>query len=442
MLVVDGSFEEQIEELALFIDQPAQQTSESAGTEIQAEPSSPLQQNVRSLVEAGKKDAAVQAIVDQVDGLASNASAERDYEAAYNLLIHLTLSLDEPSNVVQVITRDLQTNAEKRPGGATTAYTIASTLLDNAPQASRPAVFLALLDLATAHTQLYDLIRYKFRTLPATLKGWGASPSQQQDIYVRVAELTSTQGVSDDGLSTADYLLKAISVDGDVSAELAKRAINALVSEPGRFTFEPVLVSRGVQAVRSQIEEHVRLLEVLATGTYAADKAYLEQNAAFLQSNGIDATELARKLRLLTVATISAQQDSRRLRYSTVAEALEVEESDVERWLIGAIQAGLVEGKLSQPSQTFVVHRALQRDFDVAQWDEIEAKIQSLRESLAGVLAVVDNVKADVNGVQLNPANDDADADADDIADASSNQIDGSNAVDSDFGSDYDQDAD
>lgn len=388
MLVVDGSFEEQIDELAAFQDSLAQSESK-------------VQDTVKAALEKDDRRATVAEVVRNVSALAAQQN-EKEYEASYNLLIHVVLSDNgDAADVVQQLAGDLVASAAERPGGAALALTILSTLIDNSPVASRPTSYSKVLDLVAAQPQTYDVARHRFRTLSATLKSWQATPAQQQAIYTRVADLTEQQDGASEGESAADYLVKAVQVGESTSADLAGRAINALVNEEERYTFEPLLVAPGFQAVRSQLGDHAKLLDVLATSTYSQGKQTLAGLSSFLQTNKIDTALVERKLRLLTVATIASQSDSRRLRYSTVAESLEVPEGEVEQWLIDAIQAGLVEGKLSQLSQTFVVHRALQRSFESEQWNEVEAKLQSLRESLVGVLAVVDNVKADVNGVQL-----------------------------------------
>jgi translation initiation factor 3 subunit M len=53
------------------------------------------------------------------------------------------------------------------------------------------------------------------------------------------------------------------------------------------------------------------------------------------------------------------------------------------------IRAGLVEGKLSQLNQTFLIHRSTYRVFGEKQWREVATRLDTWRESLRGVLEVV-----------------------------------------------------
>ena len=58
-------------------------------------------------------------------------------------------------------------------------------------------------------------------------------------------------------------------------------------------------------------------------------------------------------------------------------------------WVIDVIRAGLVEGKLSQLNQTFLIHRSTYRVFGEKQWTEVQGRLDTWRSSLEGVLAVV-----------------------------------------------------
>ena len=58
-------------------------------------------------------------------------------------------------------------------------------------------------------------------------------------------------------------------------------------------------------------------------------------------------------------------------------------------WVIDVIRAGLVEGKLSQLNQTFLIHRSTYRVFGEKQWIEVQGRLDTWRASLEGVLGVI-----------------------------------------------------
>ena len=94
-------------------------------------------------------------------------------------------------------------------------------------------------------------------------------------------------------------------------------------------------------------------------------------------------------MRLLTLASLAASTPSRSLPYAHIARALQVPAEDVEMWVIDVIRAGLVEGKLSQLNQTFLIHRSTYRVFGEKQWTEVQGRLDTWRGSLNAVLEVV-----------------------------------------------------
>ena len=98
---------------------------------------------------------------------------------------------------------------------------------------------------------------------------------------------------------------------------------------------------------------------------------------------------LQTKMRLLTLASLASSTPSRSLPYATIASALGIADSEVEKWVIDTIRAGLVEGKLSQLRSEFLVHRATYRVFGEKQWAEVQGRLFVWRRSLEGVLSVI-----------------------------------------------------
>ena len=94
-------------------------------------------------------------------------------------------------------------------------------------------------------------------------------------------------------------------------------------------------------------------------------------------------------MRLLTLASLAATTQSRSLPYQHIERSLQIPSEDVEIWVIDVIRAGLVEGKLSQLNQTFLIHRSTYRVFGEKQWAEVQGRLDTWRTSLEGVLEVV-----------------------------------------------------
>lgn len=105
-------------------------------------------------------------------------------------------------------------------------------------------------------------------------------------------------------------------------------------------------------------------------------------------------------MRLLTFTSLAASTQSRQIEYARVAKALQVPVEDVEVWAIDVIRAGLVEGKLSQQQQVFLVHRTTYRVFGEKQWRELGTRIDQWRGSLSSVLTVLRRQQAEVEAAK------------------------------------------
>jgi len=89
------------------------------------------------------------------------------------------------------------------------------------------------------------------------------------------------------------------------------------------------------------------------------------------------------------MASLAASTNSKELEYKKIAKALQIPAEDVEMWVIDVIRAGLIEGKLSQQKQMFLVHRTTYRVFGEKQWREVATRLDQWKESLRAVKEVI-----------------------------------------------------
>lgn len=61
---------------------------------------------------------------------------------------------------------------------------------------------------------------------------------------------------------------------------------------------------------------------------------FLIPESVFQCQAGLDRTELERKIRLLTLASLTSAQVGKAVSYAQIASALQVPEQDVEKWVI------------------------------------------------------------------------------------------------------------
>jgi len=122
-------------------------------------------------------------------------------------------------------------------------------------------------------------------------------------------------------------------------------------------------------------------------------KSWLSKHSETLEQYEIPAPELEHKIRLLTLASLAFQYVGQSLPYSKIAQTLQIDANEVEKWAIDVIRAGLVSGKLSQTTQSLYIIRATSRNFDQEQWRVLEQRLIAWKTGLASILDVVANAK-------------------------------------------------
>ncbi len=188
-----------------------------------------------------------------------------------------------------------------------------------------------------------------------------------------------------------EYLLKALRLfdDGELKSEEAQRfsllAVKAALLTTTHYDFQDLLTLPAVQALSDSHPVYFELLEIFAEKDLEDYNDFREEHEGFVEKEHLDGDKLYRKMRLLTFASLAASISSREIPYKSIAKALQIPTEEVELWTIDVIRSGLVEGKLSQEKQVFLVHRTTYRVFGEKQWRELGDRIDSWRVVLRNV---------------------------------------------------------
>ena len=238
----------------------------------------------------------------------------------------------------------------------------------------------------------YEVLRPQLKRLDSWISQWDIDEEDQRKLYLQIADVAAEAG--EDGESYT-YLLRAlrtIAVDDASSQEshdLAIKALKAALIHPSHFDFQDLTSADSIQGLKESEPEWFELLEIFNSELLDDYNDFLESHDDFLENKQLPASALHRKMRLLTLASLAASTPSRSLPYQRISRSLQIPEDEVEIWVIDVIRAGLVEGKLSQLNQTFLIHRSTYRVFGEKQWQEVQGRLDTWRASLEGVLGVI-----------------------------------------------------
>jgi translation initiation factor 3 subunit M len=402
-LLIEGSFSELSEELAQYLD-TINKTEEGAGIQSAI---APLVADIREKESSENFDP--ESITSQKDDILKhivgnaailNTAPEKEFIAAYNLLIHLS---NQTPNREQFFSRVCKYLSEKPVSsspqyGPSLAVNTLTTIFNVLPLASesRYHVFLAILEVikrTSSSSSFEALVPQLEANVTNWLSAWQLDDEDARNLHLAIADLAAQSG---NPTLSFTYLLHALetipptSASEDEARSLAKRTLSAGLTNPSVTDFTPLTASDAVQALRKSDPNIFELLEIFSSSDYSEYTDFLETNSLSSLSLPDSAAEaMSTKMRELTLASIAAASSNRAVPYSTIATALQVPKDDVEMWVIDSIRAGLVEGKLSQLKQEFLVQRATYRVFGEKQWAEIQGRLMVWRRSLENVLSVV-----------------------------------------------------
>ncbi|GAM89194.1 hypothetical protein ANO11243_072310 [Dothideomycetidae sp. 11243] len=385
-LIVEGSFEELSDEFAAYID--------SLNT-AQGQPAT-IQSEVQPLLQNGKKEDALKKLV--IASAVLRNAPEREFVAAYNQLVHLVRQAPKPEMFLAPMCQNLSQPVTSSPQNSVgLQLSILTTIFNILPSdsESRYHVLLSILSIVRKTAAVFDVIRPQLKTLDLWLQNWEMDREDARKLYLALSEAATE---STDPSASYQYLLQALRTIQDAeeassseALSLSLRAIGSALSAPRTFDFSDLTALDSVQALRKSEPNWFDLLEIFATENLEDYNEFLSAHGDWVsKQQNLDQPALETKMRLLTLSSLAASAgQTRSLPYSAIAKALSIPANEVEKWVIDVIRAGLVEGKLSQSSQTFLIHRATYRVFGELQWREVAARLDMWKRSLEGVLRVL-----------------------------------------------------
>lgn len=379
-MVVDGVLKDLVEEIAAYIDKLSPKASFSSFIQDRLVDSDESAFN--NPEEVFKAIAERSAVLSQ--------APERDFEPQYNLVLHILTFSSNLTAILPIVLKNLST-PPSYANGPILSLAVLSNLFNILPISSplRYQVFLTILEVAAA-TNNFGLIVAQLKNLPTWLQEWNVDEQVSKDLYVKISGILTD---SNDTKIAYQYLLSAVSSQSSSSSPstLALKLVQIALASESIFDFDDLFALEAVQALKTSAADLYLLLENVATGNYKALKSVDDK---LLAENKFDRVQLDRKARILTLSKTASQASQRTIPYTVFASAIEISIDEIEVWIIDAIRAGLIEGRLSQMSQSFSVHRATPvGTFGIEEWKVVDTKLASWKSGLKDILNVLKNAR-------------------------------------------------
>ena len=308
--------------------------------------------------------------------------------------MHLVRQSPTPDKFLPKICHNLTLPVSSSPThGSGLALSILATIFNLLPPDSvnRYHVFLAILKVVRGSSS-FETLRSQLKNLETWLVQWEIDDENQKKLYLSISEVAEEAGEKDQAYFYLIRALRSVPLSDANTSEartLSVKALQLALADPRHFDFQDLTALDSVQSLRKSDPVLFELLEIFNAEQLDEFNDFQEEHDGWIEDHGLDTAILTRKMRLLTLASLAASTQSRSLPYQHISRALQIPLSDVEMWVIDVIRAGLVEGKLSQLNQVFLIQRCTYRVFGEKQWAEVAGRLDTWRTSLEGVLLVI-----------------------------------------------------
>ncbi|KAI1497379.1 hypothetical protein F5X99DRAFT_421424 [Biscogniauxia marginata] len=378
LVFVDGSFTELAQEMAEYLN---------------------VSEDVKDLIEKEQNDEVLKKII--LASTALNSIPEKEFTAAYNLLVYLVLQSENVEmflpRICDNLSKPVTSSPVHGPGLALNALTNIFNMLPPDHEL-RFNVFMAILRFLKLHGMFENLKRY-LPNLDGWLKEWDVDDEDKRKLYESIAEAASDSG---DEETSYEFVLKALrtfdeeETKSEEAQRISLRAIKTALLSPTHYDFQDLLVVPAVQALSDSQPVYFELLSIFAEKDLEDYNDFREEHEGFIEKEQFDSEKLQKKMRLLTFASLAARTTTREIPYDEITKALQISTEEVELWTIDVIRAGLVEGRLSQLKKVFLVHRTTYRVFGEKQWRELGDRVDGWRSTLRNVITALRREQANV----------------------------------------------
>jgi translation initiation factor 3 subunit M len=337
----------------------------------------------------------VRAVIGKRGQVFGEESEDGDVESAFQVVFTEILAHADKAQVGPLVTEATQAITED--AGARGALRLRllnglyALLPGTAPVALRLEVLVATIKYASATEQLEKLSRL-ISHLETEVAVMDLKPADLRLLFEQVSQALAAAG---ERRSAQRFRMKhlATCAPGAEAAAAKQTAVDAAVGalkDPATAfsgAAQHSLISLAPVAALKDDKEHAALYGLLAifgAEKLAAYRAYVKTNPKVLSKYGLDATDCESHMRLLSISSLAAE--AQQIPYSALAATLEVDEADVEKWVVQAIVGELIEAKIDQLNKQVVVTRYTHRTFADQEWKGLQAQLHAWRGAVRNTL--------------------------------------------------------
>lgn len=320
-------------------------------------------------------------------------SPEKDVEGFYYAVTSL-LKRQEQTAIHQTIPKLLAaitSNTEEKSLLRLKILGNAYNILDRNP-ADRYLIFLTILTYSSSSKHPEVIITH-FKDIEKRIAEWGLDANRTRELYKKIRDIYKQSHKNNEAHKWTIQYLNLLDNNSNSEENEAVNAALEAIRLPDLFQFDSLL---DVQAIK-QLEKHPKhaklfqLLTIFVRDNLDTFKSFINANTGLLHQLGIDEEEATKKMRYLSLASLASVQHE--IAYTTIAKALQINENEVEQWVIACIAEGILEAKMDQMKNVIRVTRSLQRIFTRAQWKYLSDNLGAWKKNISILLTTLQDCK-------------------------------------------------
>lgn len=224
------------------------------------------------------------------------------------------------------------------------------------------------------------------------LKEWKATLAQERELYMKVIVSASQ---AENRMLLMKYMHLFFGTYQKAKPEELKdgqqniiKVVSFIINLPGYDDIHQALLEYDCMKNLKQTNE-LKLLNIFVNEDVKAYESFYNKNKSLIDTMGLNHEINLHKMRLLTLVTISMGKTE--ISYHSVANELNIEESQVETWIIEAIGERLMEAKLDQMNSKVLIRRSNARGFNQCNWADLYERFNTWKQNVSEIIDVLDN---------------------------------------------------
>lgn len=242
-------------------------------------------------------------------------------------------------------------------------------------------VYYYLVGLAGRTHQLHTV--YKDMATTKTMFSKAPPTSDQvQKLYRLLHEMLLLNGKSDDASRVMVELLGTYTTENASQArEEAQRCIIASLADPNTFLLDHLLQLKPVKFLEGELIH--QLLSIFVGEKLDAYIKFYQQQKEFVNGLGLKHEDNLRKIKLLSFMQMAENRSE--ITFAEVKDSMQLNENEVEEFLIDVIKTRLVRAKISQGDGVVYVSSTMHRTFGTGDWQQLHSLLSGWKTNLNSI---------------------------------------------------------